>query len=123
MLTHPPPLRHQPTRFALTALLVITLLLASFLGVVHRIAHASLEGRASLVASADDGWSKRLFDAHRDAGSCTLYDQLMQGAGAPAAPAVAVAAGAPERLAIAHDASVDAVLRDAVRARGPPKRG
>ena len=120
-----PPRRHSPprsTRWAFAALVAAALVVANLLGVVHRVAHAVRASNAT-AGVVDAAWPQALFDAHRDAGSCDLYDQLSHGPAAPCAPAPSIALPLPERYAEAGRYAAAALQRDAVRARGPPSPG
>lgn len=74
-------------------LLALALLLAQTLGLMHGQLHATAQQLAQSHAHADpeaaaERWSG-LFDAHRSAADCLVFDQLSHGDAAPLLPLLA----------------------------------
>jgi len=108
-------------RSTLIATVLVALVLAQWLGITHRVAHA--HESASHAAVAGEHEAEHGFEAlfgHDRGSACDLYDQLTHADALPGVPASVLPVVAPMPVVVVHRAWHLAAQSTGFLARGPP---
>ena len=125
-MTHllPTPKRHSGKLRLWVFALVVSMLLAVFLGQLHASKHNGLGGghqaAAAHDAAHDHGFFEQLFSNHVEGVDCRLYDQLVDGDAPPLVAAVFIPVVLPSVLVAIFAGEALARWAALFDARGPP---